>query len=237
MSPWEKLLVLTGATYLVFKGLTLRGLGPGRAALYVALWPGMDPRPFARTVPGEGRGLVAGGACRMALGAALLAGVRTGTAAGDAVVLGLGVGFLVHLGLCDVLAGFWRGRGVPVERLFDDPAASRSLSEFWGRRWNRAFHAVARDRVFKPAARRWGTAAGVAATFAFSGLLHDLLLSVPAGAGYGLPTGYFLLQGGLVLAERRWEIRGRLWTAFGVLAPLPLLFHPAFVREILLPLR
>jgi len=67
--------------------------------------------------------------------------------------------------------------------------------------------------------------------------LHDLLLSVPVGAGYGLPTAYFLLQGGLVLAERRWKISGRLWTWFWILAPIPLLFHPAFVRGILGPLR
>jgi len=114
--------------------------------------------------------------------------------------------------------------------------AARSLGEFWGRRWNLAFTAVARDRIFKPVARRWGAGWGTMATFAFSGLLHDLLISVPAGGGYGLPTLYFLLQGGLVLAERRWRIEGRAWALFWLAAPVPLLFHPPFLGAIIRPL-
>ena len=94
-----------------------------------------------------------------------------------------------------VLAGFWRLRGVPVLRLFDNPVAARSLGEFWGRRWNLAFSDVARERIFRPVAGRWGAGWGILATFAFSGLLHDLLISVPAGGGYGNTTLYFLLEG------------------------------------------
>jgi len=160
VTPWEKLLALTAATYVAFKAVTLRGLSGGRSAAYLSLWPGMDPRPFAQHRPEDGRPLMAWGALKMALGAALLLAVRTGSLAGDAVVIALGIGLLVHLGLCDVLAGFWRTRGVPVGRLFVNPAASRSLSEFWGRRWNLAFHAVAHERIFKPVARRWGAVAG-----------------------------------------------------------------------------
>jgi alginate O-acetyltransferase complex protein AlgI len=142
----------------------------------------------------------------------------------------------VHLGLCDVLAGFWRLRGVPVGRLFVNPLASKTLGEFWGRRWNLAFHDVAWTMVFRPAARRWGPRTGILLTFAFSGILHELLLSVPAGGGYGLPTAYFLLHGGLVLAERRWTLGGRVWTLWWVLAPAPLLFHPWFIRSLIWPL-
>ena len=68
------------------------------------------------------------------------------------------------------------------------------------------------------------------------GLVHEFLISVPAGGGYGLPAGYFLLQGLLVLAERRWSLKGRLWTLFWLLAPAPMPFHPWFVRAIIDPL-
>jgi hypothetical protein len=236
VTPWEKMLVAVGATYGAFKLLTVRRLALGRAIAYAVLWPGMDARPFAETRAPAGVGLLAWGAAKMAIGAVLLLFTRTGVFGIDAVIVLLGIGFLVHLGLLDALAGFWRIRGVPVERLFVNPLAARSLGEFWGRRWNLAFSEVARERIFRPIARRWGTAWGIMGTFAFSGLLHDLLLSVPAGGGYGRPTLYFLLQGLLVLAERRWRIRSRAWALFWLAAPVPLLFHPPFLAVIIGPL-
>ncbi len=235
MTPWERMVLAVAAVYAAFKAATIVRLAPARALGYLAFWPGMDPRPFARTEPSPGAGLAAWGLLKMSLGASLLL-LHAGIPALDVPRVFLGVGLLVHFGLCDVLAGLWRLRGVPVERLFVNPAASRSLGEFWGRRWNLAFSAVARRRVFKPVARRWGATAGVLATFAFSGLLHDLLISVPAGGGYGLPSLYFMLHGALVVVERRGAPTGRLWALFWVLAPLPLLFHPPFLRAIVGPL-
>jgi alginate O-acetyltransferase complex protein AlgI len=235
VTAWGRTLAGVALVYLVFKAATARRLAFGRAIGYWVLWPGMDPRPFVATVPVAGPGLMAWGAVKMAFGACLMA-IRTGVPAADIVRVFVAIGLMVHFGLCDVLAGFWRARGVPVERLFVNPAASRSLGEFWGRRWNLAFHAVAKEIVFRPMARRWGGAAGTVGTFLFSGLLHELLLSVPVGAGYGLPTGYFFLHGLLVLAERRWAIQGRAWALFWILAPVPMLFHPWFVKAIIVPL-
>jgi len=235
MSAWDRMLLEVGLTYLAFKAMTSRRLAFGRTLGYWTLWPGMDSRPFAETRPGAGSGLMAWGLLKMGLGAALLT-ARSGVRAVDLVLVFLGIGLLVHFGVCDLLAGFWRSRGVTVERLFVNPAASRTLGEFWGRRWNRAFHTVAHEFVFRPVLRRWGGAAGILATFLFSGLLHELLISVPVGGGYGLPTAYFLLHGLLVLAERTWGLKGRVWTLFWVIAPLPLLFHPWFIRGILFPL-
>ena len=236
MTAWDRMLAGVALVYIVFKAVTTRRLAFGRAVGYWTLWPGMDPRPFAATETRQpGTGLMVWGALKMAIGAGLMF-ARTGVPVVDIVLVFVAIGLLVHFGLCDVLAGFWRARGVPVERLFVNPAASRTLGEFWGRRWNLAFHAVAREFVFKPIARRGRPVAATLGTFFFSGLLHELLLSVPVGGGYGLPTGYFLLQGFLVLAERRWGIRNRAWALFWVLAPAPMLFHPWFVKGIILPL-
>ena len=195
MTPFGLMAVLTAAVYLAFKAWTWRPLPAVRAAAYLLFWPGMDPEPFRRRrpapEPGGGSvrasGLFAGGILRALAGVALLS-LPSGRPLLDALSRLAGVGLLVHFGLCDVLAAAWRRRGVAVERLFDRPSASRTLAEFWGRRWNRAFSTVARERVFRPLARRWGPAAASLGTFAFSGLVHELLLSVPAGGGYGGPT-------------------------------------------------
>ncbi len=235
MTPFVTMTLLVAAVYTASKVAMFRRLPAARQAAYLLLWPGMDPRPFRESRPPAGLALMAWGALKMAVGAALLQ-ARTGVTPVDLLLVMLGTGLLIHFGLCDVLAGFWRRRGIPVERLFVNPAASRTLAEFWGRRWNLAFRAVAHARIFTPVKRRWGARWGVAATFAFSGLVHELLLSVPAGGGWGGPTLYFLLHGALVLAERRWKIEGRLWTLFWLLAPLPLLFHPPFLRAVLVPL-
>jgi alginate O-acetyltransferase complex protein AlgI len=235
MTPFDRMVLGVGVVFLVFKALTFRRLAPARALGYLAFWPGMDPGPFTRTAPVSGIGLIAWGASKMSIGAALLC-VRVGIPVMDLVRVFAGIGLLIHFGLFDVLAGCWRRRGIAVERLFVNPAASRTLGEFWGRRWNLAFHVVARDFVFRPSALRWGTAAGILCTFLFSGLIHEALISVPAGGGYGLPTAYFVLQGLLVLVERAGKVGGRVWTLAWVLAPAPLLFHPPFLRAFILPL-
>jgi hypothetical protein len=76
-------------------------------------------------------------------------------------------------------------------------------------------------------------------------LIHDLLISVPARGGYGLPTAYFLLQGLGVLAEKS-KPAARLGLACGwrgwcftflIAGPQAFwLFHPAFVHNVILPM-
>jgi hypothetical protein len=70
------------------------------------------------------------------------------------------------------------------------------------------------------------------------------VISLPAGAGYGLPTAYFLIQGLALLLQRSHlgrrlalsrGVAGRVFTIVVVLAPLPWLFHPPFVRNVVLP--
>lgn len=80
--------------------------------------------------------------------------------------------------------------------------------------------------------------------FAASGLIHDLVISLPAHGGYGLPTGYFLLQGLGVTMERsalgkrlglQQGATGWIFMAVVTAAPAFWLFHPPFVLRVILP--
>lgn len=255
MTPIGRMLVIISATLMVTKALTLavaraQGtvLGPLATAEYLG-WMGMRPSLFAKKRNADPRGaaaLAAHGARMFLLGALLFATARIVAAAPLEPVLarGLvtivamaGLSLMLHFGLFDLAAAFYRLRGVPVEKLFRAPLASRSLSEFWSRRWNTGYSEMIALVVHRPVRRTAGETAALAASFLASGLLHELAISVPVRAGYGLPTLYFLLHGGLVAIERRMgKPPGRLWTMFWLTVPLPLLFHPPFLRGVIWPM-
>ena len=151
---------------------------------------------------------------------------------------------MLHFGLFHLLAMFWRRRGRDVRPIMDRPWRAASLSEFWGRRWNVAFRQVVHRDIFRPLARRWGTVSATLATFAVSGLIHDLVISVPARGGYGGPTAYFMLQGlGLLIERSRIGSAigldrprlGRWFAATVLLAPIGLLFHATFMERVFVP--
>jgi hypothetical protein len=144
---------------------------------------------------------------------------------------------ILHFGIIDVTTALYRRRGWPVNEPFRNPLASRSLSEFWSRRWNVGFSEMISVAVHRPVRRYAGGTAGLLASFLASGLLHELAISLPVRAGFGLPTLYFLLHGVLVGLERRFpRVASRAWTLFWLIAPLPILFHPPFLRGIVWPL-
>jgi alginate O-acetyltransferase complex protein AlgI len=154
-------------------------------------------------------------------------------------VLGLaGIGIILitfHLGICDLLPWFLRWAGFAVPLLFDRPWAATSLAEFWSRRWNLAFVEMNRCLFLRPLSRRFGKRGSRFALFAFSGVLHELAISFPAGAGWGLPLAYFLLQAALIEFEDRFQIASRIWTWFWIVAPAPWLFHEPFRRALIVP--
>ena len=156
----------------------------------------------------------------------------------------VGIVFVLHFGLFHLLSCGWRACGLTATPLMNWPIASANLAEFWGNRWNRAFRDLTHRFLFRPLAKRMGPTSALLIGFLVSGLIHDIVISGPCGAGWGLPTLYFLLQGfGLTLLHSRlgrnlglrqgWS--GRIFCCLFVIAPAPLLFHPPFVKLVILP--
>ncbi len=156
----------------------------------------------------------------------------------------IGIILLLHVGLFDLAATAWRIAGINAQPIMNAPIKATSLSEFWGRRWNGAFNQLVVDVLFRRLARSIGIVRATLTAFLLSGLIHESVISLPAGAGYGLPTAYFLLQGWGVVAQRsavgnRLElcrgISGRIFTILIAAGPAFWLFHPPFVRNVILP--
>jgi hypothetical protein len=153
---------------------------------------------------------------------------------------------ILHFGLLGISAGAWRLSGVHTYVLFNQPARATSLTEFWSKRWNLAFSEMTSIAIFRPLKNKTGSALALTLAFVFSGLLHELALSVPVHSGYGLPMLYFIIQGALVLIEKaftinkvtflRHRIWARVWVFFWLVVPMPLLFHGHFIKQILWPL-
>lgn len=227
------------------------GMAPlslGRWLAFAVLWVGMRPRLFAarkrRAVPGV-RDLAVQGATRLAAGLVLAGAARFVRPPEVATaVLGAGLLLVFHFGAGTLLAAAWRTRGIRCDPIVRAPTRSRSLADFWSRRWNLAYSEMCAIVLYRPFSARVGRAASILLAFLFSGLLHEMAISLPVRAGYGLPTLYFALHGGLVLLEEALARRGRpvrglagrIWTSFWILAPLPLLFHRPFVTHMLWPL-
>jgi alginate O-acetyltransferase complex protein AlgI len=151
---------------------------------------------------------------------------------------------MLHFGSFQLLSCAWRTIGVRAAPLMNNPALAQSVSEYWGRRWNTAFRDLTHKFLFRPLASRLGARSALFVGFVFSGLVHDLVISVPAEAGYGGPTLFFVIQAVAILAERSafgkrlglgrgW--RGWLFTMVVLIGPVGLLFHPPFATRVIQP--
>jgi D-alanyl-lipoteichoic acid acyltransferase DltB (MBOAT superfamily) len=105
-----------------------------------------------------------------------------------------GLIFLLHFGSFHLISLFWRTNGISAVPIMSSPILAKSLSEFWGKRWNLGFRQLAHEFVFRPLEKHTGASVAGLLVFVVSGLIHDLVISVPARGGYGLPTGYFIVQ-------------------------------------------
>jgi predicted DCC family thiol-disulfide oxidoreductase YuxK len=242
----------------------------GRTLAWFLLWPGMDGRAFFAPARGADRQVRKASTDQPELAdSAVGAPLSEWVAAGGKLALGIvliwmvvprvfeteplargwvgmiGITFLLHFGLFHLLSLALRQCGVNAAPIMNRPLAATSLAKLWSERWNTAFSILSRRLAFQPFARRVGLNAASFAVFAASGLLHDLVISVPARGGYGLPTAYFLLQGAGVWFERTplgkalglgVGLRGWLFTALLAAGPAFWLFHPPFVRNVMLPM-
>ncbi len=151
---------------------------------------------------------------------------------------------IFHFGLLHLVVSFWNLSGFTLKPLMNAPWRSSSVTEFWGRRWNTAFRDLVYRHVFLPTLRHGGPNWAMLTVFIVSGLIHELAISVPARAGYGGPTLYFLIQAVAVLAERHFpgshsagrQAARRITTWIILLLPMPLLFHQPFRDRVILPL-
>jgi len=221
-------------------------------------WVGMRAQSFeslgGSALPGA-RKLQLTGLTRVLLGAAFIAAAHLTVDLPFArpvvffITTGLiltGLSFMLHFGLLTITAGLWRLFGANTYLLFRHPANSRSLAEFWGKRWNLAFIEMLSIAVLRPLKNSIGKEKAVLLSFILSGLLHELAITVPVNAGFGMPTAYFVIQGCAVLAEQAIKKRNaplfqsllfaKTWLLFWLVAPIGLLFPYQFIRLIIWPL-
>jgi len=257
--PWVFMWLLAAAIFAGCKWLTWwQALEAGQVSgnwkpnvAYLLLWPGMDTQEFfdaaaeKRRIPASEwiRALA-----KTVAGIALIwIGARV-VSSGHPMLAGwagmVGLVLFLHFGTLQLTALAWQRLGIPVKPIMQRPPASRSLSELWGKRWNLGYRELSHTLVFHPLQKRFGVVAATLGAFLTSGLLHEMVISVPAGAGYGLPTAYFLTQGLGTLAERSETAKrlslgrgatGWLWTAFIAVGPIYFLFHPWFVIRVIVP--
>jgi len=223
--------------------------GTRRSLAYLFAWPGMDADAFLNTercasCPRRSEWMWAG--TKTVFGAVLVwVVVRFVPAEFMAGWVGMiGLALILHFGLFELLSLFWRSAGVNAQPIMRSPLLATSLSDFWGRRWNLGFRQLTHDLIFRPLRVRTDGAFAMLMSFLASGLIHDLVISLPARGGYGLPTAYFLLQGYGILLERSAlgqrlglgsGLRGWLFMAVWTGGPACILFHPWFMESVMAP--
>lgn len=240
-APWILMWATAGGLWCALKIFTLADIPERtlRRTIAYFLWPGMDAADFFRTdptLPSPSAGEWLFSLLNISLGLTLV--YLVARVAGSTLLAGwigmVGMILVLHFGTFKCLALLWRTLRIPVTPIMVAPLRSRTLSEFWGRRWNTGFSIPARRYLMEPIARKFGRSAGLFTVFLVSGLAHELVISVPAGAGYGLPTLYFLIQAAIIGA-RTAHPRNRFFTLLCAAAPAFILFHPPFIRTVILP--
>ena len=256
VKPWVFMWALAFTIYFGLKWLTWwRVKEPVRSVwrsiAYLFAFPGMDAESFlqeTKRVPSPRLREWLRAVVQIVVGAMLVWIVAPKFAQGQPLLPGwmgmLGAILIFHFGIFQISALLWQTSGIDAEPIMANPLRSRSLGEFWGKRWNLGFRELAHELIFLPFRGYIGPEYAAFLVFLTSGIVHDLVISVPARGGYGLPTAYFVLQGFGVLLERATfgkqlglgrGLRGWFFMAFVLITPLFWLFHPLFVLRVIIP--
>ena len=253
---WAIMWLVAFAFYFACKLLTWvvvdrREVAAWKQLAYLFAWVGMDAKAFFKPINKSASSFSRisdwlWGFGNLLLGIFLVWGISplfysTFYAAWLAMV---GMILMLHFGLFQLLSCAWLSVGFDAKPLMKSPILSTNLADFWGRRWNTSFRKLTYDFFFKPLTRMAGPKFAVFFGFLASGIVHDIVISFPAGSGYGKPTLYFIIQGSALLLQRSsWSIKhrlqqeglGRILTFCVIVLPLNLLFHRAFLEQIIIP--
>ena len=228
-----------------------QGRRPGapvwRNFAYLFAWPGMDAREFLnadRRAPKPSIVSWLKAILRTLFGIWLLWGLTPVVPASLYLLRGwtgmAGVIFILHFGTFDLLALGWQTLGINAAPLMNSPVLSTSLAEFWGHRWNTAFNLL----VFRPPWQR------ASAPPRASGDGRDSVgfPAIPVSCRPDCsrcPRVPVTDCPRPISPPRRWSALGNVrGQALGRSDALPALtavpafwlFHPAFIRNVILPM-
>jgi hypothetical protein len=245
--------IYAGCKWLSWRRTPAPGAKWWQHAGYLIACPGLNAGAFLSSTalrkedrPAMREWCIAG--CTLLAGVFLFWFVAATISASDELLVGwvgmTGLILMLHFGSFHLLSCAWRSIGVDAQPIMKRPLTATSLSEFWSRKWNTAFRDFTFRFLFRPLNRWCGPRWAILVGFVFSGIVHDLVISVPAGGGYGGPTIFFGVQAVGMFVERSrtgraaglgegW--RGWLFTMIALILPAYGLFHPPFVRNIILP--
>ena len=214
---------------------------------YLFLWIGMDPTPFTEGSKKDFRRnskYLLSGVLNILLGVGLI--FSTSYLPKDQWLLNgwgacLGIIFVLHFGVFKLNAWFLRNLGFDVQPIMKLPVATQKISEFWGGRWNKAFNQLVYPFVHTPIKKKFSHKKAILLTFLVSGLVHELVISLPAKAVWGLPTLYFIIQAIGMSIERNKAFcklprsLKYVFTYLIIAGPAIILFHPPFMKTVILP--
>jgi alginate O-acetyltransferase complex protein AlgI len=245
--------IYAGCKWLTWRRTPAQSAQWWQHAGYLFAWPGLNAEAFLgsgrlpeKDQPSVWEWCLA--IVRLFVGIVLFAVVAGRISAGHEIVAGwvgmIGLILMLHFGSFHLLSCAWRSIGVDAQPLMKRPLTSTSLNEFWSRKWNSAFRDFTHRFLFRPLTKWCGPRWAILVGFIFSGVIHDVVISVPARGGYGGPTIFFGFQAVGLFVERSragravglshgW--RGWLFAIIMLILPAYGLFHPPFVRTIILP--
>jgi len=249
--PWHYMCLLASGMYFFCKWISFAYYPQASAvrfpALYLFGWVGMDPSPFkARQQKKDNsqKKVLLSALANLAFGLLIFRislYLPSQLWLLQAWLICIGIVMVLHFGSFKALAWLLRCNGFTVEAIMKCPLAAKTAGEFWGGRWNLAFNQLVYPFIFSPCRKRFGPKCAVLCTFFLSGLIHELVISLPAAAGWGLPTVYFLIQGLTMLFEKSGLYQKmnsffqRVLSLSLIALPAIILFHPPFMKNIIIP--